>query len=474
MSIRVLTMTGEIKFEGDVGPRGLPGETGPQGNSLEFTWDGTRLGIRVEGQSEYTYVDLEGPQGTPGRDGTDGTNGKSLEFIWNGTTLGVRQEGESEYSYSQDLKGQKGDQGIQGLPGTPGATGNGISSVSLLSTEGKVKTYRILFTNGNTFDFQVSDGEDGSQGTLDYEDLINQPQIAGNTLVGNKSLSELGIASASDLSTETTTRQNADLNLQDQIDALASASDVIDVVGTYAELQAYDTTYVNPNDIIKVLTDNTHDNAITYYRWVITDNVGAWVYVGSQGPFYTKGETDTLLNGKVDKVTGKGLSTNDYTNADKSKLDNLPTNPITQETDPTVPAHVKAITQQNISSWNNKSDFSGDYNDLNNKPTIPTKTSDLTNDSGFIDSTYHDTTKQDTLVSGTNIKTINNQSILGSGNIDIQGGGGNVDDVKVNGTSVVDEDKVANVTVPVITYSDVDIGVGAPLPEGNIHIVYEG
>lgn len=32
-------------------------------------------------------------------------------------------------------------------------------------------------------------------------------------------------------------------------------------------------------------------------------------------------------------------------------------------------------------------------------------------------------TKQDTLVSGTNIKTINNESILGSGNIDIQGGG---------------------------------------------------
>lgn len=32
-------------------------------------------------------------------------------------------------------------------------------------------------------------------------------------------------------------------------------------------------------------------------------------------------------------------------------------------------------------------------------------------------------TKQDTLVSGTNIKTINNQSILGSGNITIEGGG---------------------------------------------------
>lgn len=34
------------------------------------------------------------------------------------------------------------------------------------------------------------------------------------------------------------------------------------------------------------------------------------------------------------------------------------------------------------------------------------------------------TNKQDKLISGTNLKTINNTSILGSGNIDIQGGGG--------------------------------------------------
>lgn len=32
--------------------------------------------------------------------------------------------------------------------------------------------------------------------------------------------------------------------------------------------------------------------------------------------------------------------------------------------------------------------------------------------------------KQNTLVSGTNIRTVNNQSLLGSGNIDVQGGGG--------------------------------------------------
>lgn len=61
---------------------------------------------------------------------------------------------------------------------------------------------------------------------------------------------------------------------------------------------------------------------------------------------------------------------------------------ITEENDPTVPSHVKSITLENITSWNNKSNFSGSYNDLSDKPNIPTATSDLTNDSGFATETY--------------------------------------------------------------------------------------
>ena len=37
-------------------------------------------------------------------------------------------------------------------------------------------------------------------------------------------------------------------------------------------------------------------------------------------------DTNAALNGKVDKVTGKQLSTNDYTNADKGKVNDLPEN----------------------------------------------------------------------------------------------------------------------------------------------------
>lgn len=43
---------------------------------------------------------------------------------------------------------------------------------------------------------------------------------------------------------------------------------------------------------------------------------------------------------------------------------------------------------------------------------------------GALDKTVHDDTKQDKLISGENIKTINHQSLLGSGNITIEGGGG--------------------------------------------------
>lgn len=43
--------------------------------------------------------------------------------------------------------------------------------------------------------------------------------------------------------------------------------------------------------------------------------------------YRTASAQDTIDNGKVDKVTGKGLSTNDYTNAAKAKVDAIPANP---------------------------------------------------------------------------------------------------------------------------------------------------
>jgi len=60
------------------------------------------------------------------------------------------------------------------------------------------------------------------------------------------------------------------------------------------------------------------------------------------------------------------------------------------ETDPIFTSSVAhGITSTDITNWNNKSTFSGSYNDLTDTPTIPTKTSDLTNDSNYITATNY-------------------------------------------------------------------------------------
>lgn len=91
------------------------------------------------------------------------------------------------------------------------------------------------------------------------------------------------------------------------------------------------------------------------------------------------------LGDKVDKETGKGLSTNDFTDAEKTKL-----------------AGIDLSTKQDT---------------LISGTNIKTVNSTSLLGSG-------DVSVQETLISGTNIKTINNNSLLGSGNIVIQGGGG--------------------------------------------------
>lgn len=70
-----------------------------------------------------------------------------------------------------------------------------------------------------------------------------------------------------------------------------------------------------------------------------------------------------------------------------------------------------------------------------------------TNEYEIVDSTARSTitTKQDTLVSGTNIKTINNESILGSGDITVGGDTNVIETVKVNNTALPVSNKSVNI-----------------------------
>lgn len=78
------------------------------------------------------------------------------------------------------------------------------------------------------------------------------------------------------------------------------------------------------------------------------------------------------------------------------------------ETDPIFSSSpASGIKSNDISNWNNKSDFSGNYNDLTNKPVIPDELSDLSDDSThrLVTDTEKNTwnDKQDALTAGSNI-----------------------------------------------------------------------
>lgn len=106
---------------------------------------------------------------------------------------------------------------------------------------------------------------------------------------------------AGSLGNEVADRLAADNRLQGEIDTIVASSDVKDLVGTYADLQAYDTSTLGDNDIIKVLQDETHQNEMTYYRWILADE--QFSLIGEEGPYYTKAATDALLAEKQDEFT---------------------------------------------------------------------------------------------------------------------------------------------------------------------------
>lgn len=87
-------------------------------------------------------------------------------------------------------------------------------------------------------------------------------------------------------------------------------------------------------EIVETLpTENISTTTIYLVNVSGTANYAQWMYINSAwanigntsvdlSNYYTKGQADTLLESKVDKVLGKGLSTNDFSNAYKDMLDN--------------------------------------------------------------------------------------------------------------------------------------------------------
>jgi hypothetical protein len=177
-------------------------------------------------------------------------------------------------------------------------------------------------------------------------------------------------------------------------------------------------------EVVSVLpTENISDNTLYFVPnakgsrdeyFYINDK---WELVGSTETnftdYYTKLETDTLLEDKANSVHNHVVS-------DITDMPTIPTKTSQLINDSGfLTSSSGVITSVSWSDITNKPNFStvatsGSYTDLSNTPTIPTKVSQLENDTGFVSGlTDVVDTKSNQTINGN--KTFTNQLYLGAG-----------------------------------------------------------
>lgn len=199
-------------------------------------------------------------------------------------------------------------------------------------------TVRVFIPNGNMSDaFIGGGGGGGSTGTTNYNSLTNKPSINGTTLSGNKTSTELGVYGTGNEPPYPVTSVNGQtgavtINTDGKVTSVnGQTGDVVLNAGSVGALS--DTT-----KIPSATSDLTNDSGYI---------------TAADAPVQS-------VDGQTGEVVTNAVKTTAQTLTDAQK------------------------TQARTNIGAGTSSFSGAYDDLIGQPPIPSKTSELDNDSGFI------------------------------------------------------------------------------------------
>lgn len=179
----------------------------------------------------------------------------------------------------------------------------------------------------------------------DYNDLTNAPNIteddSGNMVIVDESGNIIFKADAEGIHTTAVSLDGEAAATEKYVDDAVANIDIPDV-----DFTGYATEDFVTSSIESAKEELSESIVAESDEWKVVDEAGNIIFSVDAAGAHT---TNLTLNGesvateidkKVDKVDGKGLSTNDFTNAYKEKLDGLE-NITFEETDPTVPAWAK-------------------------------------------------------------------------------------------------------------------------------------
>ena len=319
------------------------------------------------GEEHITQI-FDGAQGPKGDKGDRGYKGDKGE---KGDT------GERGPQGVQGIQGPKGNPGEKGAKGDKGDAGIGIAAGG---TKGQV----LAKKSNSDYDTEWVTGGTGG-GNVD--DVL----VDGVSVVTDK-IASIDLTGKQDKNTATivitpemvVTQEPLVLQLDDAQDALITNENNvfltldatplhIPYVGASIFTKSksnIENEYVLVNNIIEYDTP-THTPTTATSNAVIYNHNSKLGYYGVLRPM--TGVSDVEVNGTSVVVDGVAYV-------------NVPTTLSGLVDDST---H-RLVTDGEKATWNAKSDFSGSYDDLTDKPEIPTKVSDLTNDTGFITKSVND------------------------------------------------------------------------------------
>ena len=229
----------------------------------------------------------------------DGGNRITFSYtLDNGTTKTSTLDVMNGVNGADGKDGKNGAKGAKGDPGQNGQDGIGISKIEKTKTEGLIDTYVITFSDDSTFEYTVTNGKDGKDGTgssTGEENVIESIKVNGvaQTVADDKSV---------DITVPTI---DVDKNYVDtELAKKANANHTHTTVNGHTvesnvpvDAKFTDTVY-DDSTIKEELTKKANSSDIPSLDGYVTDEE-----LNAKG--YLTSHQD--ISGKVDKVKGKSL-----------------------------------------------------------------------------------------------------------------------------------------------------------------------
>jgi len=292
-------------------------------------------------------------------------------------------------------------------------------------------TKKVILTlqNGSTIDFSVADLISGLQTEITVQNPLSADLITdGNT---NK------VYTATEKTKLSGIASGAEVNVQSDWNVTSSTSDAF-IKNKPTIGNATITLQKNGTNVDSFTTNATNNKTIniavpTKTSDLTNDGDGTNAFLTQHQDISGKQDKITSTNKLSADLISDGTTNKAYTATEKTKLNGIAAgaevnvqsdwNVVDSSSDAFI-KNKPTIGNGTLTIWQNqtsKGTFTANQNSASDITiTVPTKTSDLTNDSGFLTQHQDISGKQDTLVSGTNIKTINGNSVLGSGDLTIE------------------------------------------------------